>query len=163
MRCFWIALICPLVLALSAFAQQASAGNDSSTTCTFDDGHEITIRFATAGKRQEPQNGVWEPNGSPMFLFTQAPVTLGSTQIPAGAYRLYLSGKKEWALIVSRNTKPDAAYDQEMDLGRSAMESEELVHPQKPIHIELVHPQAKECGLRIFYGEKGYFAYFREP
>jgi Protein of unknown function (DUF2911) len=148
-----------VMFGLSAFGQTS----DSATTCTFADGQQITVRYAAASnKRQEPQNGIWSPNGSTMFLFTETPVTLGSTRIPTGAYSLYLSGKKEWTLVVNRNTKPDAAYDAQLDVGRSAMESDQLGSHEKQMRIELVHPQPKQCSLRIFYGDKGYFAEFQQ-
>lgn len=158
MRSIHIGVLCA-VFVVSAFGQ----ANSSSTSCTFADGQQITVRYAPAGsKRQQPENGIWDPNGSTMFLFTQAPVTLGSTQIPAGAYSVYLTGKKDWTLIVNRNTKPDATYDQQLDLVRYPMPSGHLDAPVKQIQIYFVHAQPKQCNLRIYYADIGYWAEFKE-
>jgi len=157
MRCLFVGVLC------CVFVGSALGQADSTTYCTFADGHQITVRYAASGnKRQEPENGIWSPNGSPMFLFTDTPVTLGDAHIPTGAYSLYLSGKKPWTLIVNRNTKPDAAYNQQLDLGRQTMESGELGSPQKGMQLYFVHAQPKQCNLRIYLGDTGHWADFKE-
>ena len=160
MRWVLIGVVLGMALARPALGQ----ADNSATSCTFADGHQITVRYAAAGsKNQQPEDGEWDPNGSTMFLFTQTPVTLGTTQIPAGAYSLYLSGKKDWTLIVNRNTKPDAAYNQTMDLDRYPMQSGQISVPAKQIEVYFVHPQPKQCNLRVYYEKKGYWAEFKEP
>lgn len=156
-------LFCSIFAIHQAFAQQAPvADNNSTTSCTFADGQEISMRYN--GSKQEPRmNGVWGPGGSPMYLFTQTKISLGNTEIPVGAYSVYISGKKgNWTLIVNKGVAAGANYDETQDLARVPMQMGHLSTPEKQLHVYFVHAEPKQCNLRIYYEDNGYWAEFDE-
>ncbi len=85
-------IIAFLLSAIPVVAQQKSSTAQSTNSCTFADGTQISIRYngACDDKKELPEGKVWAPGGSAMVLFTQSVVTTGSSELPAGAYSLYL-------------------------------------------------------------------------
>jgi len=152
-------------------AQKAVAqGTDQSaqtatTVCDFDDGKEISVQYSRAdSSKNEPRTGkVWEPGGSPMTLFTQAPVILNNTEIPVGAFSLYaMPNRKDWTLIVNKNVTAGSKYDPAQDLVRAPMEIGNLSQPVKPLQVIFGHMGPKQCTIRLYYGDTGAFAEFAE-
>src|SRR5207247_11026865 len=88
-------LLCQLATATGL--AQDSQQEDATTTCTFEDGAEISVRYIPVESNKEKiQNGkVWAPGGSPMVLFTPAALMLEKSQIAAGAFCLYLIRPRE--------------------------------------------------------------------
>jgi hypothetical protein len=106
---------------------------------------------------------VWESDGFPMTLYTQAPVILNNVQIPVGAFSIHvIPNKKEWTLIVNRNVTAGSKYDEGQDLARSSMELGNLSQPVKPLQVVLAHMGAKVCGIRFYYGTVGVLTEFTE-
>ncbi len=70
MRVLGAVLLCQLATATGL--AQDSKQEDATTTCTFEDGAEISVRYVPVESNKEKiQNGkVWAPGGSPMVLFT---------------------------------------------------------------------------------------------
>lgn len=155
-----------IMFAITALAQQAPDSNASTAYCDFDDGQEISVRYnnAKVSPKDEPRNGkVWLPGGSPMTMFTGAPVTLNGTAIPAGAYSLYvIPNKKDWTLIVNKNITNVANYDEKQDVARSPMELGEVESPPKQVQVSFAHVGAKQCSIRLYYEKVGAFAEFTE-
>jgi hypothetical protein len=156
------AWFCFAMIAVAALAQDPANASQSSTSCTLADGREISLRYADSSK--EPNmNGVWAPGGSPMYLFTQTDLTLHGKSIPAGAYSVYLTGKKnDWTLIVNKDVSAGAKYDEKQDLVRGPMEMGKLGSPNKKLQVYFVHAEPKTCNLRIYYQDNGYWAEFKE-
>ena len=76
-------------LLIPAAAQQT----DSTATCTFQDGKQMSIQYANSAtvKNANLTSGkMWTPGEKPMVLFTQTDLTIANTQIPVGAYSVYL-------------------------------------------------------------------------
>ena len=81
----------------------------STTTCNLEDGRQVYMRYnAVSAKQEKPANGKpWAPGGTPMTLFTEAQLSLGSSMIPIGAYAVYpIPAKDNWTLVVNKNVTP---------------------------------------------------------
>lgn len=155
--------ICVVLLSQFSFAQTNSTSQDNRATayCDFDDGQEISLRYsgAAATSKDEPHNGrVWMPGGSAMTLFAGANLAVNNTEIPAGAYSVYvIPNKKEWTLIVNKNVNVATAYDQKEDLVRAPMDLGEVESPPKQLQVSFAHSSAKVCSLRLYYEKVGAF------
>jgi len=162
-------LVCS-VLASSLWTGSVAAAHQpapatENAVCTFEDGHSMTARYAPipSGKSDTPPNGkVWTQNPT-WTLFTETDVTLANTAIPTGAYTLYLQGgKKDWTLIVSKNTTLDGRYDDKLDLARAKMEIGELNSPADKLSIYFGHTGAKKCEINIDFGKLRGWVEFQE-
>jgi hypothetical protein len=146
-------------------AQQASA-NSSTAACSFQEGKELTVRYdkdTIKGKNGPPEGRVWTPGGTPMFLFTQSALTIGNSQIPVGAYSMYVIPRKEnWTLILNKNVTAGGKYDEHQDLSRVEMEIGQLSEPNKQFSLFFGHISPKQCNRRIYFGKIGTWAEFRE-
>jgi len=160
--------MCMLLLAgmvRSSAAQQASS-NSTTATCSFQDGTQLTVRYMNeriGGKSGPPEGRVWTPGGTPMFLFTQSALTIGNSQIPVGAYSMYVIPRKEnWTLILNKNVTEGAKYDEHQDLSRVEMQIGQLSEPNKELSIIFGHVAPKQCNMRIYFGKIGTWAAFKE-
>jgi hypothetical protein len=153
-------------IAIAAFAQQADPPGSASAYCTLADGKEISVQYQNSADvaKEDPHPGkVWLPGGTPITLFTEAPLTIANAQIPVGAYSLYiLPGKKDWTLIVNRNVAAGSPYDEKQDLVRAHMEMGQISSPSKQLQISFAHMAPKLCGLRLYAGKTGAFVDFQE-
>jgi hypothetical protein len=146
---------------LCGFAVGQSGGN-STTTCNLDDGRQVYVRYtAVATKNEKVQNGKpWSPGGTPMTLFTEAQLALGSSTIPIGAYTLYpIPAKDHWTLVVNKNVTPGATYDEKQDLARAVMETDQVPQPSDVLEVAFAHVGGR-CTLRIYFGKAASFADF---
>jgi hypothetical protein len=167
MRCFAIyAGLLFSAIVPGIFGQTSSKQNTATATCTFDDGKQMSVRYSTgvsADKKQPSKGKVWAPGDSPMTLFTQTDLVVGSTRIPMDAYSLYLiPGEKDWTLIVNKSVTTGTPYNEAADLVRTPMEIGEVNPPEKELDVSFAHVAPKQCNLRIYYGDKGTWAEFRE-
>ena len=150
----------------STLAAQQPASDSESTICAFEDGRQITARYTpvpTAKAEGPPVGKVLSPGGSAMTFFTETDLVLGQTTIPTGAYTMYvLPAKKEWTLIVSKNTAVDAKYDDKQDLARAAMEIGQLSNPAEKLSLYFGHTGQKKCEINIDYGKTRGWVTFQE-
>jgi hypothetical protein len=146
--------------------QATSLSKLAEVVCTFDDGKQMKVEYssATAKRGQEFHDGrLWEPGGSPMFLFTEAELMIGGSVIPAGAYSLYvIPEKRNWTLIVNRNTTAAGQYDERQDLLRAPMGVGQIGVPVAQVQVALAHLAPKQCNLRLYYEKTGAWAEFHE-
>lgn len=159
------ALLTVLVISVTSAMAQDSESQLQTAYCNYGDGNQISVRYDATGKsKEEPKNGkLWEPGGSAMTLYTQAPVVLNQVEIPVGAFTIYVvPGKKEWTLVVNKNVTPGSKYDEAQDLVRSPMELGDLNPPVKPLQVALAHMAPKTCTIRLYYGSVGAQADFTE-
>jgi len=147
------------VLLVMASAKKAFA-QDAQAYCNFTDGNQVTIQYQATVK-EEPRNGhVWSPG---MTLYVQTPLTLGSSDIPLGAYTIYLiPDKRNWTMIVNKNVTAGAAYDSAQDVARAPMEIGEIPQPTKQLQLSFAHMAPKQCSLRVYYQKVGAFGDFME-
>lgn len=132
----------------------------AQTYCNFQDGNQVTVQYEQTVK-EEPHNGrVWGPG---ITLYVQVPLQLGSSQIPLGAYTIYLiPEKKEWTLIVNKNVTAGAAYNSAQDVARGPMEVGEVPQATKTLQLSFAHMAPKQCSLRVYYQKIGAFGDFIE-
>jgi hypothetical protein len=140
----------------------AQSGSQSTTTCNLDDGRQVYVRYnAISSKSEKVANGKpWSPGGAPMTLFTEAPLTLGSSSIPLGAYSLYpIPARDHWTLVVNKNVTPGTAYDEKQDIARAPMETAQVDTASEALEVAFAHVGAR-CTLRIYVGKTASFADF---
>ena len=98
-----------------------------------------------------------------MVLFTQTALTLGNSQIPEGAYSLYVIPEKEnWTLVVNKNVAAGSKYDEKQDLVRAPMQSGEIDNPLKQPKVVFAHVAPKQCNMRLYYEKTGAWVEFKE-
>ncbi len=140
----------------------AQSGSQATTTCNLDDGRQVYVRYnAIPTKSEKIQNGkAWAPGGSPMTLFSEAQLTLGSSTIPIGAYTLYpIPARDHWTLVVNKNVTPGAAYDEKQDIARAPMETAQVESPSDTLEVAFAHVGVR-CTIRIYIGKTASFADF---
>jgi hypothetical protein len=143
-------------------AAQSGGASTSTTTCNLDDGRQVYMRYnAVPAKQERPANGrPWAPGGTPMTLFTEAQLSLGSSMIPIGAYAVYpIPAKDHWTLVVNKNVTAGAAYDQKQDIARAPMETAQVDQASDALEVAFAHVGAR-CTLRIYMGKIAAFADF---
>lgn len=163
-RMVWRAVLISLLCASLWTARLAAqaGGGQSTTTCNLDDGRQVYVRYTPAtSKAEKIANGKpWTPGGTPMTLFSEAQLTLGSSSIPIGAYSVYpIPAKDHWTLAVNKNVTPGAAYDEKQDIARAAMETVQVVDATDTLEVAFAHVGAR-CTLRIYIGKTASFADF---
>jgi hypothetical protein len=149
-----------------ALAQPSASQEVEAAICTFEDGKQITARYnpIPAGKSDAlPPGKVLIPGGSAMTFFTETDLTLGNTSIPTGAYTMYIiPSKKEWTLIVSKNTAVDAKYDEKQDLARATMEIGQLSSPADKLGLYFGHVGLKRCEIDVDFGKTRGWVEFKQ-
>jgi Protein of unknown function (DUF2911) len=155
-------ILCPLLVV--GQAQDTSQGE--SAICAFEDGKQLTAHYnpiATNHSDGPPSGKVLTPGGSAMTFFTETDLVLGAATIPTGGYTMYvIPAKKEWTLIVSRNTAVDAKYDEKLDLARAQMETGQLSSPAEKLSLYFGHTGPKKCEINIDFGKTRGWVSFRE-
>lgn len=159
---------CALVLALTCivgtcfmFGQSSTSTNPgpATATCDFSDQQQLAVQYeqVTIGKHDKdflghevPYGKVWEPGKQPLTLFTNSPVSIDGINVPVGAYTLYLiPDRKEWTLVLSKNTDKTADYDKSKDVVRAPMQIGQLPSPEPEFSVYFAHTGPKECTMRI--------------
>ncbi|HUN87290.1 MAG TPA: DUF2911 domain-containing protein [Terriglobales bacterium] len=145
-----------LFLAASCAAQTTAAS--STTTCTIDDSREISIEYQPVtidvkkhvlGK-EIPFGKVWAPGGKPMALFTNTPIVAGNTNLPIGAYTLFIiPDEHSWTLIISKSTDTSGKYNEKDDLARVKMQVGALTRPEEKFLAYFAHVAPTECNIRF--------------
>lgn len=140
----------------------AQSGNQSTTTCNLDDGRQVYLRYTPVPAKQEKiSNGKpWAPGGTPMTLFIEAQLTLGTSVIPIGAFTVFpIPARGNWTLVVNKNVTPGAAYDEKQDVARAPMETAQVDQPSDQLEVAFAHVGMR-CTLRIYVGKSASFADF---
>jgi hypothetical protein len=166
------ALVCTILLSELLFvpfvvAYQTALNADNETAvCTFEDGKQVTARYDAIGIGHNdsiPVGKALMPGGNAMTFFTETDILVGSTAIPPGGYTMYvLPAKKEWTLIISKNVKVDAKYDDKQDLARAAMETGQLSTPADKLSIYFGHTGPKKCEVDVDYGKTRGWVEFKQ-
>ena len=154
----WRAVLITILLSPGVFAQ---SGNQATTTCNLDDGRQVYIRYTAVPAKEKIQNGKpWAPGGTAMTLFTEAPLTLGSSLIPLGAYTVYpIPAKGNWTLAVNKNVTAGAPYDMKDDVARSVMETAQVDSASEALEVAFAHV-GNRCTLRVYIGKQASFVDF---
>ncbi len=118
-------------VASPALAQQA--GGAMQETSVKMAGRTITLKFSPLAASTGKISGV------PFAFHTDANLEIQGQAVPKGDYTLYLlPDPKEWQLIISKQTGPQAAtYSQKMDLGRVPMDMKKTTAPASALKMTL--------------------------
>lgn len=166
MRIFRIVAILLGSMLLVPFVRSQQATSLQDAVCSFEDGRQLIARYnpiASGRNDGPPQGKVWTAGNTAWTLFTESDLMLGNSSIPTGAYTLYLlPGKKEWTLIVSRNTAVDAKYDEKQDLARAPMEIGQLSTPADKLSLYFGHTGPKKCEINVDFGKFRGWVEFRQ-
>ena len=155
----WRAVLISFFLAPFLAAQ---SGNQSTTTCNLDDGRQVYIRYTPVSAKQERiSNGKpWAPGGTPMTLFTETQLSLGSSMIPIGAYTIYpIPTRGNWSIVVNRNVTAGSGYDEKQDVARAQMETAQVESATDQLEVAFAHVGAR-CSLRVYIGKTASFVDF---
>jgi Protein of unknown function (DUF2911) len=149
-----------LLFGMCLFATYSVAEDPQTAFCNFEDSNQVSIQYSPKPK-EEPRNGrVWAPG---LTLYVQVPLMLGRTEIPLGAYSIYLiPDRKNWTLMVNRNVTPGAAYNSAQDVAHAQMDVGEIPEPVKELQLSFAHLGPKTCSLRVYYQKTGAFTEFLE-
>lgn len=156
----WMSLSWASLFWTSTLAAQGSA--QATTTCNLDDGRQVYVRYTpTTTKNEKVANGKpLTPGGTPMTLFTEAQLSLGSGVVPLGAFSVYpIPAKGNWTLAVNKNVTPGAAYDEKQDVVRAPMETVQVADSTEALEVAFAHVGAR-CTLRIYIGKSASFVDF---
>ena len=159
-----VPLLFLVLLSTYALSQSSPQGQ---TTCTFTDGKQVSLRYPQIPhelKAELPDGDAWPADNRPIYLFTQADLTIGSIQVPAGAYGVYtIPGKKDaWELVVTRDVKQDGKYDSAQDVGRVQMQTGQLSYSSPTLRAYFGHVAPQTCTLRLDYGKERGYTDFKE-
>ena len=156
-------LLLGTLILTSALFVAAQTASEQSTSCRFDDGKALTIRYLQPPKGKNPPFGsVWAPAGRPMNLFTETPLMVGNAKLPVGAYSLYLiPGQQRWELVVNKNVS-GTEYDATADIVKLPLDSGDLSTPKPRLELVFGHVAPEQCTLRIYFQKSGMWAEFHE-
>jgi hypothetical protein len=147
-------------------AQRQSAVSTKNVTCTFEDGKELSLRYNSVPASNNIESGKpFMPGGSPMLLFSQAKMSAAGSELPPGAFSVYIipQSKVKWALAINRNVSADGKYDSTQDIVRLPMEVGKIGTEMKSLTAVLVHAAPKQCNVRIYEGKQlAWWAGFKE-
>ncbi len=164
-RLVWRAVFLSLLLTPCLLSQRLAAQSGvapATTTCNLEDGRQVYVRYTpiATGKEKIANGKPWTPGGTPMTLFSEAQLTLGSSTIPIGAYSVYpIPNKDHWTLVINKNVTAGAAYDEKQDIARAPMETAQVAQPSDALEVAFAHVGAR-CTLRIYIGKTASFADF---
>lgn len=147
---YWLVCVVAAVIVPSLAAQQ-----QDSTTCTFADGKAVRITYSPAPAEKPLNVGkAWSPGGRHMLIFTDAPTAIAGTEIPIGAYSIYLvPGQKEWTLVLSRDVDSGASYKKSDDLLRAPMQVGILPSKENRFQAYMGAVAPNQCSVRFDYGQ----------
>jgi len=139
----------------------AQSGNQSTTTCNLEDGRQVYIRYIPVPAKEKIVNGKpWAPGGSPMTLFTEAQLSLGTSTIPVGAYSIYpIPARGNWSIVVNKNVTPGATYDEKQEVARAQMETAQVETASEQLEVAFAHV-GNRCSLRVYIGKTASFVDF---
>ena len=146
---------------LAPFLAAQSGGNQSTTTCNLEDGRQVYLRYIPVPAKEKISNGKpWAPGGSPMTLFTEAQLSLGTSTIPVGAYTIYpIPARGNWSIAVNKNVTSGAAYDEKQDVARAQMETAQVESASEQLEVAFAHV-GNRCSLRVYIGKTASFVDF---
>jgi hypothetical protein len=161
----WKSLLALTFCAAIFIPAHAQESQTQTSTCTLADGKQVTVRYApvAANSRIDLGKGkAWGPGDSPMYLFTDTDISIGGSDLPAGAYSMFVIALgNKWTLVVSKDVSSGTTYDDKQDVVHSTMSSEQIPENQ-PFSIVFAHLAPKQCSFEINYGKLTTSANFNE-
>ena len=125
----------------------------------FDDGKTVTIQYSRPSMRSRkifgglvPYDQVWRTGAnSATSLKTDADLTIGGANVPAGSYTLYtLPGMNSWKLIINKQTGQwGTEYSEGQDLARVDMKVSQKNAVMETFTISLDKTSANSAVLKL--------------
>ena len=156
-RLMFCVVLCGLLFVGSQVLAQG-ANFDGTAVCNFDSTKQLAVEYQRVSfdikkhtfEKEIPFDRVWAPGGKPMTLFTNTPISIGATNLPAGAYTIFvIPDQKKWTLVVSKSGDTSGRYDEKDDLVRAPMEFGELPSAEPDFSIYFGHIAPGQCSMRI--------------
>lgn len=121
------------------------------------DYHSPAVRGRIVWGGLVPYNQVWVTGAHMATSFTtDAPLTIGGEQLPAGKYALFtIPGQDEWTVIINEDWKQHLAdqYDEKKDIIRVKVKSQATEQNQERLRYEVLS-QANKAGEIVMTWEK---------
>ena len=167
MRAHLVLIALAFLVVSPAIILAQESDSQESAQCTFEDGKQMVAHYnkLSVGKNDQPPMGKpWAPGGKAMTLFTEAEVSLSGKSIPTGGYTMWtIPGKKDWSLIVSKNTSAGSAYNGAQDIARAQDGRRHAAGWRERIQsVFFGHLGPKVCELNIVYGKVRAWVEFKE-
>ena len=164
---------CIPVFACAAYGQNAPMSDHgvsvngkplASPAATADvslNGKSISIKYNSPQMRGRkimggvvPFGQVWRTGANPATSFTTAAdLKIGTQDVPAGSYTLYTlpaAPGTPWMLIINKQTGQwGTVYKEDMDLGRTPMQSTKLPAPQEGMSLSFEHTHGNTTELHV--------------
>ena len=125
----------------------------------FDDGKTVAIQYSRPSMRSRkifgglvPYDKVWRTGANAATsLKTDADLTIGGANVPAGSYTLYtLPGKNNWKLIINKQTGQwGTEYSEGQDLARVDMKVSQKPSGMETFTISLDKTSANSAVLKL--------------
>jgi hypothetical protein len=149
-----LSLVAVCLLSLPTWSAEPSA----TAVCNFDADTQLAVEYQpitvntskSVFGHEIPYNKVWAPGGRPMTMFLNHPIRVNGTQVPAGAYTMFLlPAENKWTLIISRSTDTSGRYDEHQDLLRVPMQWGALSSAESTFSVYFAHLAPGECTMRL--------------
>jgi hypothetical protein len=134
-----------------------------TATFTFADGKTITISYSRPSMRGRkifgelvPYGQVWRTGANAATtLKTDANITIGGANVPAGTYTLYtIPAEKKWTLILNKETGQwGTKYDEKQDLARVEMKTSKNASPTEQFTISFDQTGANAAVLKLDWSD----------
>ena len=130
----------------------------ATAVCNFDPNLQLAVEYQPISVNTSkpvfgheiPYNKVWAPGGKPMTMFLNHPIAVDGTEIPVGAYTMFvIPAQNKWTLIISRSTDMSGKYDERQDRVRVPMQWGELSSPESTFSIYFAHLAPGQCTMRL--------------
>jgi hypothetical protein len=158
MRKTTVIVIALSLAAAAAFAQKKPLSPPAKAEGKIG-GASISVDYSAPSKRGRvimgelvPYGKVWRTGANAATtLRTDAAISIGNLQVPAGTYTLYtIPGKNDWTLIVNKQTGQwGTEYDASQDLGRVEMTVKPLADAVETFAIGVKPAGAKNGTLTL--------------
>ena len=123
-------------------------------------GKTLTVKYNAPSMRDRkimgglvPYGKVWRTGANPATtLITATDLKIGNLSVPAGTYTLYTlpSEQDAWMLIVNKQTGQwGTVYNQDQDLGRTAMTQNALASPRETLSISFDNTHGRTTELHV--------------
>jgi Protein of unknown function (DUF2911) len=147
-----------LVLFVTVFSFAQTPAPNATTACNFDPNKQLAVEYQKISVNPKkkvlgneiPYGKVWTPGDKPMKLFSNTTVNIAGTQIPIGAYTMFvIPEQKKWTLIISKSTDMSGKYDEGQDLVRVPMQFGKLPEAVPEFTAYFAHMAPTQCNLRF--------------
>ena len=162
-RLFVAIVVALVVMSSIAQGQNPPASPPGTATFAFADGKTITVNYSRPSVRGRKIFGGLVPYGqvcrtganAATTLKTDANLTIGGANVPAGTYTLYtIPEEKKWTLIINKQTGQwGTQYDEKQDLARVEMKVSKNASPTEQFTIGFDQTGTSSAVLKLDWAD----------